>query len=403
MGEIFGGALPLAASAVSKVVTPFARPAALDPAIAVLDAENIPMTAGQRTGSENLQRIESAATQVPGGGGSGPTNDRTGRAFTGALLRRAGINAPLATDDVLNRGFRDLGSVFDDLSARNTVAADPQLANDFQTTLGNYERTTAPSQRAPDVGNIIDDLLNRTATARCLATCTKPRARAPAIWRIAFACPTRNLSTAYRGIRDALDDAATRSISPDDAQAWQDARRQWGNLKDIANAAVGGGARGAQGYVSPTQIKSVVARGNNRLDYAQGIGDFADLARSGEAALKPLPDSGTAGRAYAMHLLSGGLGAGGGTAGFLGAGPVGAAVGSALGAAVPAGIGRLIMSRPIQAYLGNQWLQHGFNPPTAGSAIAALLGTKREAPAQPAQQFRASAPGSSVGVLLAGR
>ncbi len=140
---------------------------------------------------------------------------------------------------------------------------------------------------------------------------------------------------------------------------------------------------GAQGYVSPTQIKSVVAKGHSRLDYAQGIGGFADLARSGEAALKPLPDSSTAGRAYAMHLLSGGLGAGG----LAVAGPV--SVAAAL--AAPAAIGRLIMSRPIQAYLGNQWLQHGFNPPTVGSAIAALLGTKRET------------PGSSVGALLAGR
>ncbi|MEJ0092026.1 MAG: hypothetical protein WDN46_00850 [Methylocella sp.] len=395
MGEIFGGALPLAASAGSKVITPFRTPDALAPAIATLDAENIPMTAGQRTGNKNLQRVESAAAQIPGAGGSAAINDRTGLAFTRAVLQRAGINAPLATDDVLDNGFVNLGDVFNDLLARNTVAADPQLATDLQTTLGNYERTTAPSQRTADVGSIVDDLLNRTGSGALpgdVYQATRSRAGNMAD-SVRMSDP--QLSTAYRGIRDALDDAATRSISPDDAQAWQDARRQWGNLKDIATAKAGGGERGAQGYISPAQIKGAVSKGNNRIDYARGRGDFAELAKAGQAALTPLPDSGTAGRAFAMHLLSGGLGAGGLAAG----GPVGVAA----GLAAPAAIGRLILSRPIQAYLGNQWLQHGFNPPTAGSAIAALLGAKREALAQPAQQFRASAPGSSVGVLLAGR
>jgi hypothetical protein len=69
----------------------------------------------------------------------------------------------------------------------------------------------------------------------------------------------------------------------------------------------------------------------------------------------------------------------------------------------PALLGRAILSRPIQAYLGNQRFAGGLNVPTVGSAIAALLGTRQQAPFPQPQPFRASTPGSAIAALLAGR
>lgn len=86
----------------------------------------------------------------------------------------------------------------------------------------------------------------------------------------------------------------------------------------------------------------------DRRGYARGRGDFSDLARAAEAIMKPLPQSGTAPRQYVNKLISLlSVGIGGATAGLPGA---------VAGVAAPAVGWRVLMSRPVQAYLGNQAL-----------------------------------------------
>lgn len=72
--------------------------------------------------------------------------------------------------------------------------------------------------------------------------------------------------------------------------------------------------------------------------------------------MAPLPNSGT-GQRLAIHSLASGIGAGLGGAGgtvFGPAGIIGGSAGGAIaGAATPAILGRLLMSAPAQAYLGN--------------------------------------------------
>lgn len=181
------------------------------------------------------------------------------------------------------------------------------------------------------------------------------------------------LSSALRGMRESIDDAMERSISmtnPADAGAWQEARRQYRNMLVLEKSATGAGENAALGLISPSQLRNATTVQNRRA-YARGQGDFAELARAGEALMKPMPQSGTAPRLRAQNLgamlptiLGGGAGAGVG-------GPAGAIVGAAAGAAIPRVAGALMMSRPGQAYLTNQLLP-GQMSPTA-RAIANLL------------------------------
>jgi hypothetical protein len=72
-------------------------------------------------------------------------------------------------------------------------------------------------------------------------------------------------------------------------------------------------------------------------------------ARAGQAVLLPLPNSGTARRAEALHHLQ--------LAGLLGAGGEalsGSLLGGIASLAAPALVGRGLLSRPVQAYLGNR-------------------------------------------------
>jgi hypothetical protein len=132
----------------------------------------------------------------------------------------------------------------------------------------------------------------------------------------------------------------------------------------VEKAATGAGAATAEGLISPSQLRNATVT-QNRRDYARGQGDFADLARSGEAVMKPLPNSGTAPRQNIQNIMSIlGSVAGGARAGLPGA---------VAGIAAPAVAGRVLMSRPVQAYLGNQLLPRRPAGNRAFDAVRAAL------------------------------
>jgi hypothetical protein len=106
-----------------------------------------------------------------------------------------------------------------------------------------------------------------------------------------------------------------RSIAthnPADAGAWREARNEYRNLLVLEKASTAAGSNAAEGIISPSSLRNATINTQGRRNYARGNGDFADLARAGEAIMKPLPNSGTAPRQYMQHLITAlGSGAGG--------------------------------------------------------------------------------------------
>jgi len=152
---------------------------------------------------------------------------------------------------------------------------------------------------------------------------------------------------AYRGIRDALDNAMDRSIAatnPADAGLWATVRNRYANYKDLEKAAGAAGEAAAEGLISPAQLKSAISSGNRRGGYVRGEGDLAELARAGVGVMTPLPQSGTAPRQLIQGLVTGGATVAGGLPGL------------AASIAGPAVLGRTLMSPPVQGYLGNQFV-----------------------------------------------
>jgi len=169
-----------------------------------------------------------------------------------------------------------------------------------------------------------------------------------------------------RGLRNSLDSNMERSINPADRGAWAELRRQYGNKKVLENAIAGaGGEEAAMGIISPARLRMAASAGR-RGQYARGEGDFADLAKAGQAAMTPLPNSGTAQRLAAQGLMAGLLGGGGGVVAGL--------PGMTLGLAAPAVAGRTLMSRPVQNYLANQAVTGTLSPQARAIANAILLG-----------------------------
>lgn len=353
-GAFAGGMFP---SATMRARAPMTAQPSRQPFVQTLEAEGVPLTAGQRSGSESLRYAESALGNAPGsGGGATRIMEAQGEAFTAAALRRAGVNANRATPDVIDGAFTRIGQQFDDLASRNALQGDRALGNALANVEREYQSVVNPTQRVPVIADTIRDIGEAIAANGGILQGPAYQAIRSRLDKLQRGSSDNQLSEALRGIRNALDNAMERTIAltnPRDLGGWREARNQYRNMLVVEKAATGAGENAAQGLISPSQLRNAVAQQGRRA-YARGQGDFADLARAGEAVMKPLPQSGTQPRALvaALPMMAGG-GIGSMFGGPAGAG-LGALAGHAAGIAAPGLAGRALMSGPVQRYLSNQ-------------------------------------------------
>jgi hypothetical protein len=344
-GGLVGGHVPTIGG---RIISPIPQNPALRDAVANMDANGIPLTAGQRTGNRIVRGLEDAANYVPGAGHrAARMQDRAAEAFTRAALQRAGVNADRATPQVMDRAFADLGQRFDDLSQRTMLQPDQRLVNDVGNTLQRYQRATAVGTEIPIVGEVAQNIQNLRASGQ-------PMAGADYLhWRSEIERVRRDMqgsnrvaANALSDLRDHLDNAMMRSSTPADAAAWRQAREHYRNLVPIETAMTGAGETTAQGLISPARLRTAVQKQAGRAQ-SRGHSDLGNLARDSEATRALLKTSGTAERtAMLKYFDMAGLLATAGTA------VMNPAVG--MMAAIPPLTARAFMSRPVQRWLANQ-------------------------------------------------
>lgn len=361
-GGAVGFAAPYIAAGVSagakRLVSPFASSPEREAAVNLLAQEGVPVTAGQRTGSKALQFSESEL----GGGKAAGLMDKQAEAFTNAAMQKAG-GSGRATPDNLSALYDTLGTGFSDLASRNSLTADKQMANDISLTLKRYGNLLEPQQK-PIIKNVVGDLVQRVNANGGKLSGEEYQMIRSDLSRAAKSTGNQTLSAAFKGIRDALDEAMDRSINPQDVGAWKLLRKQYGNFKVLEKAAGSGGADAGMGLINPAQLR-IAASAGNRGGFARGASDFTDLAKAGQAVLTPLPNSGTAARNAVRNfgIPMGSAGVGSMVAGIPGA---------IAGVAVPYVAGRTLMSAPVQRYLGNQAAAGAVNP-VSNALLASLL------------------------------
>jgi len=351
--RLIGAVAPgtLAAGAKGLVVSPRGGQARAAE-VANLEAEGVrDLTAGQRTGSTPLQYLEQSLGDVTGAGTR--KIERAQEQFTKAALRRAGEDAPRATADVIDGAFKRIGKQFDDVAARNVLHPDAAMGPQLRQAIDEYNGIVGPSNRAPiiqayeqEIGHVLG--MNKNTIPGEAYQSLRSRME-----RTARTAPSE-VADAVRGMKNALDKAMERHLqrtnSPD-LGAWQIARREYRNILPIERAVTGQGSDAALGLISPSALKSAVVN-QGRRGYARGTNDLGRLARSGEAVMRPFPQSGTAPRSYMSSLVgAGGLGAIG--TGIATANPLLLGAGLATVAGPPLA-SRALMSRPVQNWLARQ-------------------------------------------------
>jgi hypothetical protein len=344
----------------AKLVTPFAPvEGAYGRAVAALDAEGIPLTAGQRTGNKNLQYMESNAVDMPLIGGQAarlrdaPLNalDRTvtERVYPRAELRARGVPDDVNLPDprVAQAGPEALGDNYTRLTQRDFLT-NSQFQQRMTRAQDEYERLVQPHQRGTNVNltqnNIIDRLTagqGRMAGDEYQAIRSQigTDARAPGI--------NPQEQRALLEYKRAMDQAYMAGLPPADAAALAANNRRYALMKQTQPA-----VDTATEHLSPAKLAQAV-RSRRGAQYAARGGDLDELANAASVVMKPLPNSGTAARLAAQ---SGGGGTIGTAIGATVGGPVGAGVGFAIGAGAPLVAPGLATSRLGQLYLGNRAL-----------------------------------------------
>jgi len=360
-GALAGGMAPYVAG---RAVTPIPSNPQRERLVQVLNDEGInSLTAGQRTGNKTLQYLESASSTAPGaGGGATRVQEEGQRQFTQAAMRRAG-SGPDATPEVLAANQKRLGNEFEALSARNSLVPDNKFVTDIAAAVKRY-RNVPDSQQKAMLQGYIDDIIPHVNAGTMPGVEYQPMRSMLSADAKAVKGTDPYLSRALAGIRNALDDAMGRSISPADKKAWETARREYGAQKTLEKAASRAGEATAEGQIVPANLRNAVAA-NDRGAYARGEGNFSELSRAGSAVMSPLPNSGTAQRANAFNILN-----------------------QATLGIVPALTGRTLNSRPVQSWLGNQLLAQGLRDDPAGrrALFQALAEASRNKLASPVSQ-----------------
>lgn len=346
LGGIAGRNIP------GKVVSPIQQRPELAGAVSVLEGEGIPLTAGQKTGNKALQWAEAAAADIPLSGTSADDiHAAQGAALNKAFSKRMGYAIQNDKGLLDEQEWQKIGDSFNqrygDLTSKYALKLDNTLGQDLIQVENDYINSVNASDVAPMVQNQIDDILTNAVSGGALDGQKYQNIRSR-LEKAAYGTKDVEKANALRGIKKALDDAMSRTITasgvPEDVAAWQKLNAEYGSYKTLQAAATGADAASGMGYINPQRVRAEAVK--NKKRYLEGGNDLARISKAATAAMKPLPSSGTAQRQAAMNMFQpAAAGAGfvaGGVPGFL------------AGYVAPSAMARLMMSRPGQSYLSNQ-------------------------------------------------
>ncbi|TIR40398.1 MAG: hypothetical protein E5X16_02890, partial [Mesorhizobium sp.] len=111
-----------------------------------------------------------------------------------------------ATPDNLAALKGNLGQQFDDLASRNTMVADRQLAQDMGKTLNRYGKLLETQQK-PIINNLVDDIVQRVRANNGTLSGPEYQTIRSDLSQAAQSTTNQTLKSAFKGLRDSLDDA----------------------------------------------------------------------------------------------------------------------------------------------------------------------------------------------------
>jgi len=315
-----------------------------------LEREGIPVSPAQRSGAPLSQTMESVMRYLPASTGEASKfMDLQHRAFTQALLRRAGIESDTASPEVLRAAQEKFGQRYANLESQTVLTGGSnKLFNKLADIESEYGRGFSDQMRTQFL-TMRDDLLNWAAgTPRRGQNYQRMQEELSAeISKAARsdAPGSERYRQALQGLRRALFDLMEQNTPPKIAQQWREINRQYAIFKTIEESMLDPSQQTLNtNFINP----KVIAREQKSAlpdEWTRGdptIDSFTNLVKAGAALIPdPIPNSGTAQRMFAQDILTGGR--------QMFSSPSGPVVGAAQGMA---GLGTQAAATAIDPFLG---------------------------------------------------
>lgn len=313
-----------------------------------LNKQGVDVTAGQKTGSDTLRRMEA-------GTGAGQARlDMQDEQFTRAAMRSIGEDASRATPDAMRRAYDRIGGEFDAVLGNTRLAPTSAEAQRVAQAVDTYNELSPAMSASPLIGNVAERIAEAAQRNQPIDAHTARawRTRLGKAMTGASDDATRSAASELIDIVDDMTEAALRASGrQDDIARLATARQQYRDFLAIERAAAAAGENAATGILSPARVRSAVA-GQGRRSYTQGNrGDLGELARAGAAVLGRPSSSGTAQNLGTAIKVGLGIGGTAISAPFTGAA---APIIGAASAAAPWAANRAVLTGGAQSWLGNQ-------------------------------------------------
>lgn len=381
LGAAFGGATPLAAAGISRLISP---KASTDPALALLKQEGVRPTIGQTLGGW-VDKVEQKAMSIPfvGDAIAGARERASGelnRAVANRALSPIGEKLPDGKTgrDAVTYVQSKLSEAYDDLLPRMAVQADATFNKEMKSLAGMVKSGALDPKAAASFSRILkNDVLGKFQGQATLTGQTLKQVESDLGQQIARLGQSTDAD--QRLIGDALKQAqaSLRSLAqrtnPDLAPQLKAINAGYANFKRMERAASSVAAE--DGVFSPAQLQNAVKALDKSKDkgrFARGDALMQDLADAGRIRLGAnVPNSGTADRLAQI---------GAGAAAFSNPLATGATIGTGLLAYSPwgqAALRGLAASRPQGAQAVAGLLEQGSPMLAPAGGLLALQGLQQ--------------------------
>jgi hypothetical protein len=270
-------------NALVNTIGRFAQPtqaivsAAHDKAVQVLQNAGVPLDAAQLSGSTFLNKIRSGLSDNPfTAGNQAALAAQQKAAYNSALLKTIGSDATAATPDVMGHAADRINGVFSDILGRNNIT----IGDNALSNIAQIQKAALEVEKKP-VSNIANRIVDSvgpdgTVPGQVMYGIKKD------LDRLAGSQDS-DLAFHARQLRSTVMDTINQSLNGDDQAAFQQARQQFANMKNIEPAIDKMGS----GDISAARLAGVLAQKRNRgfSVYGQGNQDLVDLAHSGNMLL----------------------------------------------------------------------------------------------------------------------
>ncbi len=287
--------VPAAAGAVLSSTVPEARRDLARQA----QARGIELTPAQLSDSRFVKFAQSALRSVPFTGAA-RRNERQVAQFNRAVANAIGETANNVDSQVYAAAKQRQSDLFDQLTSRNALSVDTRFLNSINN-ISNNASVSPQAKQAVDAA--IERLYDQAATG-ANGVVIPGRAYQALDSDLGQVARAGGAEGYYIGqLRDAVRSAMDRSISPQDAQAWRQLRREYGNRKTIAPLVAKSGDEG----ISPQQLLNAATNSGSAKEAmaAGNRGELGTLGNIGRLMREP-PSSGTAERLFVGSLFGAG-------------------------------------------------------------------------------------------------